>query len=90
MARFNFNGVDGLMADFDKLATVDADTEWSILDAGAQVLKRFHQEGIINTFVRRSGALANSIEILRKDDGGKQIARVTPKASIPAQRWESD
>lgn len=43
MARFTFNGIDSLDAEFDKLTSVSDDVMYGILEAGAEVLKTSQQ-----------------------------------------------
>ena len=78
MAKFIFNGVDTLVADFEKLAVIDDETTYSILEAGAEVLKTVQQEvlrrmGLTNPVAPQ---LINSLSISRRI--GK-IVTLTPK-----------
>lgn len=68
MAKFGFNGIDDLIADFDKLAKTDDNTKYEILEAGAEVVKKAQQ-----AVIRRLGLmdpvmpqLINSLTIKRK------------------------
>ena len=81
MADFRFNGVDGLIADFDKLAKIDDETKYSILEAGAEVVKLAQQ-----AVIRRLGLmdpvapqLINSLKIERKKGRGGVYVQLLPK-----------
>lgn len=68
MAKFDFNGIDTLIADFEKLAVIDEETTYSILGAGAEAMRTVWQ-----AVIRRMGLmdpknpqLINSLELQKK------------------------
>lgn len=81
MAKFTFNGVDTLEADFEKLAVIDDETTYGILEAGAEVLKAAQQEvlrrlGLTNAVAPQ---LINSLTASRKVENDTKKVRLTPK-----------
>ena len=91
MADFRFNGVDGLIADFDKLAKIDDETKYSILEAGAEVVKLAQQ-----AVIRRLGLmdpvapqLINSLKIERKKGRGGVYVQLLPKGKRKKKNGES-
>lgn len=80
MAKFSFNGIDGIIADFEELANIDDETKYSILEAGAKVFKEYLQallrrEGRMNPTMPQ---LINSITIFRKYRGREAFVSVYP------------
>lgn len=85
MAKFRLNGADTLIADFEKLAVVDDETKYSILEAGAAVLKSAQQE-----VLRRLG-LVNSVEpqlinSIGADRLSGNVVRLMPKGTRKNKR----
>lgn len=80
MAKFEFNGVDNIISDFDKLARLDDETTYSILDAGAEALRTVMQD-----VLRRLGLmdpvdpqLIYSLQIMRKKTHRGVLVRIGP------------
>nr|DAL91781.1 MAG TPA: hypothetical protein [Caudoviricetes sp.] len=81
MARFTFNGIDGIIADFEELAKIDDDTKYSILEAGAEVIRTAQQNvirrlGLMNPTIPQ---LINSLTISRRVGKQGGYVQVTPK-----------
>lgn len=81
MAKFSFNGVDSISADFEQLSKVDEDTKYRILEAGAKILKEKMEE-----VIRRKELmdpvmpqLVNSIKIKRKKSKDEIFVRISPE-----------
>lgn len=88
MARFFFDGIDGIMADFDELANIDDEVKYSILEAGAEVVRKVQQE-----VIRRLGLvdpvapqLINSLTIARKKGSDKVCVRLYPKGKRKGEK----
>lgn len=75
MARFHFNGIDALEIDLERMANLDEETRWAMLEAGAAVFKRVFQE-YLNKYHRKTGQLAESITITRFES--QKSVRVWP------------
>lgn len=90
MAKFTFNGVDALTADFEKLAAVDDETTYSILEAGAEVLKTVQQEVLrrMGLFSSDVPQLINSLSISRKVEGETRKVRLMPKGKRKGKKKE--
>jgi hypothetical protein len=78
MAKFTFNGIDTLEADFKKLEVVDDETSYGILEAGAEELliawrTVLHRMGLMNP---NNPQLINSLSANRRI--GKKVT-LTPK-----------
>lgn len=88
MAKFSFNGIDGIMADFEELANIDDEVKYSILEAGAEVFKKHLQallrrEGHMNPTMPQ---LINSITVFRKKQGSEAFVRVYPKGKRKGEK----
>lgn len=79
MAKMSFNGVDAIQASFAELSAMEDEEVLAILRPAAERLQRAHKEAIINTFVQRTGELAESIQIEEKRSGANVFYRVLPK-----------
>lgn len=78
MSSFKFNGIDGISVSFEQLATLDDETRWSIISAGAEVVKRFQEQALNREFKRRTGQLFGSLKVLRKRSGDEMSAVIAP------------
>lgn len=93
MAKFKFNGIDDLQADLEQVAQIDDDTKWRILSAGADVVKTYQQQSILDNFKQRTYQLFGSIKVKRKVSGGEIKAVISPqgkrtRASIGIRRYQ--
>lgn len=78
MAKFTFNGIDTLEADFEKLAKIDDETAYSILEAGAEELLIAWR-----TVLRRMGLMnPNNPQLINSLSANRRIGEkvtLTPK-----------
>lgn len=88
MAKFSFNGIDGIIADFEELANISDDVKYSILEAGAEVVRKVQQE-----VIRRLGLidpvapqLINSLTIARKKGSDEVCVRLYPKGKRKGEK----
>ena len=78
MAKFSFNGVDGLSASFEQLAKLTDEDKMSIIMPAAKLLLQRQREKILSLFEQRSGDLAKSLIIESKSDDDGVKAFVVP------------
>lgn len=81
MVKFEFNGIDTLIADLEKLAVIDEETAYSILEAGAEALRAVQQAvlrrmGLINPVMPQ---LIYSLQISRKKGKDGVLVRLGPR-----------
>lgn len=81
MAGLKINGIDSIISDFEKLAKVDDETAYSILEAGAEALRTVWQ-----AVIRRMGLmdpvmpqLIYSLQISRKKGKNGVLVRLGPR-----------
>lgn len=88
MARFFFDGIDGIMADFDELANIDDEVKYSILEAGAEVFKK-HLQALLRREEHMNPTmpqLINSITVFRKKRGREAFVRVYPEGKRKGEK----
>ena len=78
MAKFSFNGVDGISASFEQLAKLTDDEKKSIIMPAAKLLLERQKEKILAVFTQRTGDLANSLVIEDKSDSDGVKAFIVP------------
>ena len=78
MAKFSFNGVDGISASFEQLAKLTDDEKRSIIMPAAKLLLKRQKEKILSVFTQRTGDLANSLVIEDKSDSDGVKAFIVP------------
>ena len=83
MAKFSFNGIDDLSISLEQLARLSDDEKWSILDAGAQVLKTAQESKLLTLFKQHTGVLAASLKITRKTGSDGIVASIAPAGQHP-------
>lgn len=81
MASYKYNGIDRLEIDLETLAKLDDDTVWSLLNAGAEVIRRFHTERIRKAFKQHTGELAKSPSIHKKINADGLYALIYPEGT---------
>lgn len=79
MAKFSFNGVDEISADFEQLATLSDDEKLSVLRPAGKLLKGKYVEKIKSKFTQRTGDLAGSITIEERTGDTGAYLHITPK-----------
>lgn len=79
MAKFSFNGVDEISADFEQLATLSDDEKLSVLRPAGKLLKGKFVEKIKSKFTQRTGDLADSITIEERTGDTGAYLHITPK-----------
>lgn len=79
MAKFSFNGVDQLAADFEQLADLSDDEKLSVLRPAGEHLKDKFVEKIKTRFAQRTGDLAGSITIEERTGDSGAYLHITPK-----------
>ena len=79
MAKFSFNGVDEISADFEQLATLSDDEKLSVLRPAGKLLKGKYVEKIKSKFTQRTGDLADSITIEERTGDTGAYLHITPK-----------
>lgn len=79
MAKFSFNGVDEISADFEQLATLSDDEKLSVLRSAGKLLKGKYVEKIKSKFTQRTGDLADSITIEERTGDTGAYLHITPK-----------
>lgn len=91
MAELKINGIDKLIADFEKLAKIDDDTAYTILEAGAAALRTVQQE-----VIRRMGLmdpvepqLIHSLQINRKKGKNGVLVRLGPRGKRKGKKKPS-
>lgn len=99
MAKFSFNGMDELELSLEQLAAMPDDVKWSVLSAGAEVLKTALQTAIRTRFMKsgeekrgkvKPGTLLNSLRVKQKKNrNGDLIALVTPVGQHPGSKSKS-
>lgn len=83
MGSFNFNGIDSLEMSLAQLAQLSDDEKWSILSAGAEVIRAAHETALKTAFQVITGALSASISVKRKTKDGGVIAQIQPTGKHP-------
>lgn len=78
MARFSYDGIDGVMDSLAAVAQLDDDTRFTILEAGAAVYERVQKATIMQKFRQRTGQLVNSIKSKRKGSGTDAAVVIAP------------
>ncbi len=87
MAKFSFNGMDELELSLEQLAAMPDDVKWSVLSAGAEVVKAAHQAMIRRLFKQHTGSLLNSISVRRKNSkSGNIVASISPTGKHPGSK----
>lgn len=66
MANFKVNGLDGLTLSLQQIAEIPEDVQYSILEAGADIVKSTQTAKVRAAGLVKSGRLARSIEAQRK------------------------
>lgn len=90
MAKFSFNGMDELELSLEQLAAMPDDVKWSVLSAGAEVVKAAHQAMIRKLFNQHTGSLLNSISIKqKKNKAGETVAVISPVGNHPGSKSET-
>ena len=79
MAKFSFNGLDQISASFETLSKISDDDKYAIVDNAATFLRDCFVDRIKGWFVQRSGDLAKSITVERKDDDDGSYAHISLK-----------
>lgn len=71
MAKFSFNGMDGIAASFEQLSKLTNEEKMSVIMPAARLLLERQKEKILSVFTQRTGDLAKSLVIeQRSDDDG--------------------
>lgn len=83
MAKFSFNGIDELEISLEQLARLTDEDKWSILEAGANVLKAAQESKLLTLFRQHTGVLAASLKISRKNGDSGVVARIAPAGQHP-------
>lgn len=83
MAKFTFNGADELSASFEELAKLSDQDRMGIIMPAAQLLVERQKQKLLELFVQRSGALAESITIREKSDEDGAYAEIFMKGKHP-------
>lgn len=85
MAKFKFNGVDGIEACFEQLARLTDDDKRKILEPAAELIRDKHSAAIRSRYTKTSnrGILADSISVSWKTGENGPIARIAPKGKHP-------
>ena len=78
MAKFSFNGVDGISASFEQLAKLTDDEKKSIIMPAAKLLLERQKDKILSVFTQRTGDLANSLVIEDRSDNDGVKAFIVP------------
>ena len=81
MAKFSFNGADGISASFEQLANLTDEDKMSIIMPAAKLLLQRQKEKILSLFEQHTGDLAESLTIENRsdDDGVKAFILPTGK-----------
>ena len=83
MAKFKFDGIDYISAQFEQLAQIDDDDKMSVIMPAAEYLRDKHQEALRTVFRKLSGVLSQSVRIQRKTDENGAYAHIYPKGKHP-------
>ena len=78
MAKFSFNGVDGISASFEQLAKLTDEDKMSIIMPAAKLLLQRQKEKILSLFKQHTGDLAESLTIENKSDDDGVKAFIVP------------
>lgn len=90
MAKLTVNGLDKIELSFNQLASMPDDVKWSVLSAGAEVVKAAHQAMIRKLFKQHTGSLLNSISIKqKKNKAGETVAIISPVGNHPGSKSET-
>lgn len=83
MASFSFNGMDELSAGFEKLAKLTDAEKMSVIMPSARLLLERQRAKILALFKRRTGALADSLDIQERSDDDGAYAHIYLKGKHP-------
>lgn len=85
MAKFTFDEVDYISAQFDQAALLTDEDKLSVIMPAAELLKERHSAKIRQLFRQPTGTLADSISIIVKTDDDGSYAHITPKGKHPKE-----
>lgn len=83
MASFSFNGADTLSASFEDMANLTDSERMSVIMPGAKLLMERQRSKILTLFNRRTGALADSLDIQERSDENGAYAHIYLKGKHP-------
>lgn len=83
MASFSFNGADTLSASFEEMANLTDEERMSVIMPGARLLLERQRAKILSLFKRRTGALADSLDIQERSDENGVYAHIYLKGKHP-------
>lgn len=83
MASFSFNGADTLSASFENMAKLTDSERMSVIMPGAKLLMERQRSKILTLFNRRTGALADSLDIQERNDENGAYAHIYLKGKHP-------
>lgn len=78
MAKFSFNGVDSLEANFEQLSQLNDEEKLSILLPSGQLLLERQKEKLRKLFKRRTGDLEDSLTLSTKEGEESPIVTIYP------------
>ncbi len=78
MAKFTPRIDPALTGSLETLETMDEESRWSILLAGAEALAQTIKEAILQRFKQHTGDLADSLKITEKTGANGSLAHVAP------------
>ena len=80
MAQFSCNDIDAFCVSMEEFAAMPNNIRDDIIEAGARVVKKAHEEKIRSEFTQRTGKLAGSVKISMKTGGpGGRYALIYPQ-----------
>lgn len=79
MGKFSFNGLDEIFASFDQLTKLTEEDRLSIIMPAAELLLRRQKEKIESLFTQRTGDLAKSLTIEKRNGDSGIFAYIFPK-----------
>lgn len=81
MARFDTSELDALVLDMEEISRIDGETMSEMLEAGAEVLRKAHEESIKSHFTSRSGTLGSSPGVVKRVSGKQKYALIYPQGT---------
>lgn len=83
MAKFTFNGMGEISADFETLAHLSDEEKLSIIRPAANLLLERQRDKLVTLFRQLTGSLAKSLSIEERVDDDGVSAYISPKGKHP-------
>ena len=83
MAGIRFDGIDEIIAGAEKLSQLSAEDLYGVIEPAAESLKERYRDKILSLFRQRTGTLADSFQLTRRDSEEGVAVHIGPKGKHP-------